>query len=199
MSLINRVFPSIAQEFNRAFSLLEDPLFNTALRSSTRFPSSFTSTEYFRPSVDICETDKSYMVEAEVPGMKKDDLSVEFTNDNTLVLKGKIEKFTQRGDNNIRTVEATPDTAGGATPGKATDESATEGSTTTVVQQQTTGEVSERSPVYWSSERVLGNFQRSFQFPGRIDPENVKANYKDGILSIIVPKVDRHGTKINIE
>lgn len=184
MSLINRVFPSIAQEFNRAFSLLEDPLFNTALRSTTRFPS--LNTEYFRPSVDVCETDKSYVIEAEVPGMKKDNLSVEFTDNNTLVLKGKVERVRQQGD--------VTDTSATSTAGGATEEGIT---TTATTGTDPTAEV--KTPVYWSSERVLGNFQRSFQFPGRVDPENVKANYKDGILSITVPKVEPQGTKITIE
>ncbi|CAG8630342.1 14398_t:CDS:1 [Ambispora leptoticha] len=186
MSLLPRtLFPSI----ERAFSLLDEPLF-TATR---RFPSVFptlappTISNRFSPSVDISETDKDYIVEAEVPGMKREDLSVEFLDDNTLVLKGKIER--NRGGSAaeqepLRKVGAGQE--GGAA--ESTEVQAKADETTDVGQ-----------PHYWSSERVIGNFSRSFQFPGRIDPAKVKAAYKDGILSILVPKIEPRGTKISIE
>ncbi|CAG8677519.1 7274_t:CDS:1, partial [Paraglomus occultum] len=56
-----------------------------------------------------------------------------------------------------------------------------------------------KAPTYWSNERQTGIFQRSFHFPGRIDSGNVKAKYKNGILSILIPKAKKNGVKINIE
>jgi hypothetical protein len=40
----------------------------------------------------------------------------------------------------------------------------------------------------WLSERAHGSFERTFQFPERIDMANVKAALKNGVLSINVPK-----------
>jgi hypothetical protein len=40
----------------------------------------------------------------------------------------------------------------------------------------------------WLSERVHGSFERTFQFPERIDASNVRAALKNGVLSITVPK-----------
>jgi HSP20 family molecular chaperone IbpA len=40
----------------------------------------------------------------------------------------------------------------------------------------------------WLSERVQGSFERTFQFPERIDMANVKASLKNGVLSLSVPK-----------
>ncbi|KAF2742004.1 HSP20-like chaperone [Sporormia fimetaria CBS 119925] len=40
----------------------------------------------------------------------------------------------------------------------------------------------------WLSERVRGSFERTFEFPERIDMANVTASLKNGVLSISVPK-----------
>ncbi|KAG9307762.1 hypothetical protein G9A89_023327 [Geosiphon pyriformis] len=184
MSLTRNIFPNIAQELSRAFSLLDEPLFQAGRRLTPAFPSLTAPTRIFTPSVDVAETDKNYLIEAEVPGMKKDDLSVEFLDDNTLILKGKIERGTDAGQpeqEQLRTVDAT----------QSLEQS--EDSSTDI---QTLGS---QRPTYWSSERVIGSFSRAFQFPGRIEPQKVKASYKDGILSVVVPKVETHGTRIPIE
>jgi len=37
-------------------------------------------------------------------------------------------------------------------------------------------------------ERVFGRFQRSFYIPTEVDESKIKANYKDGVLSVTLPK-----------
>jgi HSP20 family protein len=37
-------------------------------------------------------------------------------------------------------------------------------------------------------ERVSGTFERAFKLRARVDSEAVKATYKDGVLTIVVPK-----------
>jgi HSP20 family protein len=37
-------------------------------------------------------------------------------------------------------------------------------------------------------ERRYGTFQRSFEIPGGFDSEHVKADYKDGVLTVHLPK-----------
>lgn len=41
---------------------------------------------------------------------------------------------------------------------------------------------------YHRKERATGNFQRSITLPARVDSEQVKATYKDGVLRIALPK-----------
>jgi HSP20 family protein len=41
---------------------------------------------------------------------------------------------------------------------------------------------------YFASEITYGSFVRSFTLPDGTDPENVKADMKDGVLSVIIPK-----------
>ena len=43
---------------------------------------------------------------------------------------------------------------------------------------------------YCRNERMYGSFCRSFSLPSTIDSSKIKANYKDGILSISLPKVE---------
>lgn len=39
-------------------------------------------------------------------------------------------------------------------------------------------------------ERYYGTFQRSVTLPGKVDEKNVKAEYKDGVLKLILPKAE---------
>ena len=53
---------------------------------------------------------------------------------------------------------------------------------------------------YWISERAVGEFERRFSFPGRVNQEEVKASLRNGILSVVVPKlVAREGRRIEIQ
>lgn len=55
-----------------------------------------TATADWSPHVNICESDKSYLIEAEVPGMRKEDIKVNL-EDGVLCIQGerkqeKVEK-----------------------------------------------------------------------------------------------------------
>ena len=41
---------------------------------------------------------------------------------------------------------------------------------------------------YHRKERAYGKFHRSFRLPENVDVDNIKADYKDGILKIDIPK-----------
>ncbi len=44
-------------------------------------------------------------------------------------------------------------------------------------------------------ERCYGKFSRSFSLPMQVDTRNIKANYKDGILQISLPKAEESKPK----
>lgn len=48
---------------------------------------------------------------------------------------------------------------------------------------------------YWVSERSVGKFERRFAFPGRVNQEAVKASLRNGILSVVVPKIMEQGIR----
>ena len=41
---------------------------------------------------------------------------------------------------------------------------------------------------YLRVERAYGSFSRSFSLPTTVDTESIKANYKDGVLTVELPK-----------
>ncbi|HMA44155.1 MAG TPA: Hsp20/alpha crystallin family protein, partial [Gemmatimonadales bacterium] len=40
-------------------------------------------------------------------------------------------------------------------------------------------------------ERSYGSFERSFTLPGTVDPSAIKAAYEHGVLSIVLPKLEK--------
>ncbi|MFY0651644.1 MAG: Hsp20/alpha crystallin family protein [Cyclobacteriaceae bacterium] len=51
---------------------------------------------------------------------------------------------------------------------------------------------------FHSRESYYGTFKRSFYLPDNINEEKVEANYKDGILNIVIPKDEKKVTKKSI-
>jgi HSP20 family protein len=55
---------------------------------------------------------------------------------------------------------------------------------------------------YRLRERRYGSFHRSIPFPSQVKPEEAKADYRDGVLEITIPKEDvnkRRGIKLNVD
>jgi len=92
------------------------------------------------PLLNLKQVENSYVITAEIPGMKTDDLEIKIEGD-TLTLKG--ERKPQ-------------ELAEGAS--------------------------------YHRRERATGSFHRSLALPTKIDPENVNATYKDGVLTVTLEK-----------
>ncbi len=51
-------------------------------------------------------------------------------------------------------------------------------------------EKEEKETDYHRIERSYGSFCRSFQLPTTVRADKIKANYEDGVLSIILPKTE---------
>jgi HSP20 family protein len=94
----------------------------------------------WQPNVDIFEDKDKLVLEAELPGMNREDFDLTVEN-NVITLTGE-RKFEKRTD----------------------------------------GEN------YHRVERSYGNFSRSFTLPQTVDTEGVKADFKDGILTVSLPK-----------
>lgn len=58
----------------------------------------------------------------------------------------------------------------------------------------------EKKDNYHVIERSYGSFQRSVSLPAEVDENKVKANYKDGILTLTMPKSQKSKTvKVKVE
>jgi len=108
----------------------------------------------WRPAVDIYETENGIIIKAELPGVRKEDISVE-VKDNILTLKG--ERIQEKE----------------------------------VIQEK-----------YFRRERCFGTFHRSFTMQDVVNPDKIKAGFKDGVLEVEVPKPEAEKPKqikVNIE
>jgi HSP20 family protein len=56
-------------------------------------------------------------------------------------------------------------------------------------ERKTKKEVKEKD--YYKKECSYGKFQRSFTLPDNTDPENIEANSKDGVLEVVIPKMEK--------
>jgi HSP20 family protein len=52
-------------------------------------------------------------------------------------------------------------------------------------------EAEERSERVHRYERSYGTFERAFVLPSTVDGDKISAEYRDGVLTIVVPKVER--------
>ena len=52
-------------------------------------------------------------------------------------------------------------------------------------------EAEERSERVHRYERSYGSFERAFVLPSTVDAEKISAKYENGVLTVVVPKVER--------
>jgi HSP20 family protein len=92
------------------------------------------------PPVDIQETEQEYVVKADLPDTKKDDVKVELNN-GVLTVKGERKQ-----------------------------------------------EKEEKGKQFHRIERAYGEFVRRFVLPTEVDGTKVVADFKDGVLTVHLPK-----------
>lgn len=99
----------------------------------------------FNPTVDVHEDETHITIEAEIPGVKKEDIKVSINDENVLVLKGTKSR-EQKSEDKID----------GAT--------------------------------FLRVERSFGEFTRSFVLPDNVSTESIGAEFKDGLLKVVLEK-----------
>ena len=116
-----------------------DRLFDAPLTGLVRAPSFLNG---WTPALDLHEDKDQFVVKAELPGVKKENIEVS-VQDGTLSISGERkseEKFKDAGAHR--------------------------------------------------TERFFGRFQRTVSLPGAVAQDKVKAEYKDGVLTITLPKTE---------
>ena len=98
--------------------------------------------EGWTPAIDLFEDKETITVQAEMPGLKKEDIDVSIEG-NTLSISGERLEEKQSGQG-----------------------------------------------ARFRSERYFGKFYRSVTLPTAVDANRVTAKYKDGILTLTMPKTE---------
>ncbi|KIX95343.1 uncharacterized protein Z520_08860 [Fonsecaea multimorphosa CBS 102226] len=185
------LFPRIPSSFGPYRSEM-GPFFNLFNDTFSELQKlSDTASRTFAPKFDVKEAKDSYILEGELPGIDQKDVVIEFADEQTLTVKGRTENSREEGTRPSEAAAVEGNKKEGATSNGGSTEVATTGSK----------EVSKAEPqhTYWVSERSVGEFARSFSFPNPVDHERVKASMKNGILSIVVPKLQKAKTAKRIE
>lgn len=170
----------------------------------------------WQPKFDVRETFDAYELHGELPGLNKSDVSIEFTEPQTLVVRGKVERtYTAGTSPNGEAAAAAPvsipavEESAAPSSHKATVADEDDASVQEETGLEVVSEASHTAPTtpeaeaatvaapvdrskYWLTERSVGEFARSFSFSSRVDQDAVTAAFQDGILSISVPKAKKH-------
>jgi len=117
-------------------------MFNRPAGRSTGGKETITVADWI-PTVDVAETDAEYLIKAELPEVKKEDVKVT-VEDGVLTISGERRH-----------------------------------------------EAEEKGKKYHRVERSYGSFVRSFALPDHVDDAKVKAEYKDGVLQLHLPKSEK--------
>ena len=161
----------------------------------------------------MIETQQAYILEGELPGLSdKKAVDIEFTDHQTLLVKGKVEKHitsssvpAPSGTTQTTATEEEHTSRPRSPPRPTVEDDITEDddgrssiltpASTVVGHEEVKREVGKQQQQqqkdqlkYWVLERTIGTFQRTFNFPGLIDQDKVTAKLENGILTIVVPK-----------
>ncbi|KAI9861171.1 MAG: hypothetical protein M1824_002669 [Vezdaea acicularis] len=187
MSLFPR-FPT--SEFAPIFRLLDDYDVHRTSRDG-----GLGGLQSFQPKFDVRELKDSYELHGELPGIDQKDITIEFTDPQTLAIRGRTEREYSSGEQPAQG-RITGDVTNKPHQPTVEDETSQNGSTA-VTETSKDKHVSKEHPKskFWVSERSIGEFHRSFGFPTRVDQDAVKANLKNGILHVVVPKAAAHQAK----
>jgi HSP20 family protein len=156
----------------------------------------------FTPRFDVTEVENAYELYGELPGLEQSDVSIEFSDAQTLVIKGKTERATSTvaapQPEATNEAETSSEKAHSATVEDEYDEAdtplatpATSATVTEEKQEQAATETQAPKPKFWVAERRVGTFARSFSFSQRIEQDAVQASLKNGILRVVVPKAQK--------
>ena len=164
------------------------PLINNELSAFQR---------YNFPRVELKEGPKGYRLEAEVPGFRKSDLSIDFPDPRTLRLTGKRHIRNPEAEDaagsealsdSANTVESKSPEANETT--EAVDSSASDAAVTESGNKAL--EASDRGEDLQVVESEFDqevSFTRQLTLPEGVDLKAVKASLDHGILSVVLPKL----------
>ncbi|KAJ5678604.1 30 kDa heat shock protein [Penicillium macrosclerotiorum] len=200
-------FLSCSSDFSPLFRLLDD--YETHCSRSRPTPSTSSTVRRracYTPAFDVRELNDGYYLDGELPGVDQSNIEIEFSDPHTLVIKGRTERNYQQQQQSQQTTESS---SGTTSPrwrqptvedeGEESDSTDTDTVDSAVTSSKQKSSADQPQPTttahFWVAERSIGDFQRTFTFSARVDQDAVRANLKNGILSVVVPKESAPKTK----
>jgi HSP20 family protein len=196
-------------------SSLEEPTAKSAACQPRRRQPQPQPQPTFTPKFDVVEVATAYELYGELPGVEQADVEIEFTDAQTIVIKGKSERVIAASEevkekdvdiasssasssassekSYAATVEDDYDEADAPIATPSTTTTATATATATAETAAAPAPTTAPQPTYWVTERRVGTFARSFSFAQRIEHDGVQASLKNGILRVVVPKSTKTG------
>lgn len=173
--------------FAPLFRLLED-FDNYSENKSAERSASIHS---WQPKFDVTENTDAFELHGELPGICRQDVHIEFTEPQTVVIRGKTERTYTQGNPPAGLID------GNTTKGAITEtgEAAKDNDQPKPTELEKRTAKQEPKLRFWLAERSIGEFSRSFNFPTPVDQGAVTANFNDGILSLRVPKAKRYESR----
>ena len=159
---------------------------------------------YSFPRVDLKEGPKAYRLEAEIPGFRKNDISIEFLDSHTLRISGKRGgKPVAPTESTAETVDSTEGNYSSYEPADSVaSEDAVSAEPTTIEASQDTNAVQaeEECQAIETEREEEFSFTRQWRLPEGVDQDAVKASLDHGILSVTLPKLKAEAArKITID
>lgn len=158
------LYDSDSSSFTPLFRLLDD--FGNYSRqggASSLVHDGHSGSAFWQPKFDVSEKGNLYELHGEFPGMKKEDIYIEFPQPQTLVIRGKSER-TYSGTVPLSSANRVEDVSNKSTNTEAGQ--GQEGGTIAQAPPKATGEMEQ--PKYWLRERKTGEFSRTFTFPSPV-------------------------------
>jgi len=102
----------------------------------------------YTPPVELCERDNKFELKAQLPGIKKEDIDIEVTNE-SIKIKAETKEEKKEEEENL-----------------------------------------------YRSEFRYGKYMRTIPLPEEVKSNEAEADYKDGVLTISVPKAQKEEKQV---
>ncbi|ETW81571.1 hypothetical protein HETIRDRAFT_409448 [Heterobasidion irregulare TC 32-1] len=194
------------REFRPLFRMLEEPLGRAPgyaglpMRSFFDDPF-FNSPTHARPAIDVSEEGNQYVVEAELPGVKKDNVEVRIGDGGrSVTIEGKIVRRssapqTEEGSTAATSTEGNPTRPPLVSAARPAGANRLTAAAAVAKPDETSNQLSVERTFTGSS-----SFTRTVWLPRPVDPNKVSAKLTDGILTVRIPKAEEVGTvKVDVD
>jgi len=157
--LISSVYPYY---YRRPFENLEKQV-------SKAFDKDVFKTVDFSPKINLSEDEKNYYIHADLPGLNKDQVKMELTDDDrVLTISGERETVIDNSNSNDEKEKAQETKEG---------------------EKEHKKENKKENKKYSRIECSYGRFERSFSIPENTDLNAIQAKMENGVLEVTLPKI----------